>query len=116
MSPAQQLRQLRDVGRDPSRYLHPRLSAIEHTSSPDDVFAQMLKLIDGTSRGLPDPARVPTRDLDELDAIEMTKPTQEPAPKPKATAPSSAALPKSDAIPLRPAPEFAPRMKSLLPH
>jgi hypothetical protein len=90
-----------------------RVPLAQHVSGPEgepiDGFAELLKLIDGTSRGLPDPARVPTRDLDESAPIEMTSLTQEAALKSEATAvaPPAAARPVPEA-------DAAPRMKSLL--
>jgi hypothetical protein len=39
------------------------VSAVEHTDIPVDAFAEMFKLIDGTSRGLPDSARIELTDV-----------------------------------------------------
>jgi hypothetical protein len=46
-------------------FLHPRLSAVEHSGNPVDAIAEMLMLIDGRSKGqLPDPSEIPLdRDL-----------------------------------------------------
>jgi hypothetical protein len=44
---------------------------LQHSGGAD-AFAEMLKLIDGTSRGLPDPARIP-KDRDEPTDVAPTQ-------------------------------------------
>jgi hypothetical protein len=65
-----------ESAKDAAPYLHPRLSAVEHKGEQFDAITEILKLIDGTSRGLPDPAKIPGDD-----AIDVT-PTaaREPSP------------------------------------
>ena len=70
------LKAANEAAKDAAPYLHPRLSAVEHTARPDDFFTEMLKLIDGTSRGLPDPAHIPA-DRDVVDLPPM-QPVAEP--------------------------------------
>jgi hypothetical protein len=64
------LKAANESAKDAAPFLHPRLSAVEHTGNPVDAFTEILKLIDGTSRGLPDPSKIPDRDpsLEEGDA------------------------------------------------
>jgi len=46
-----------EAARDAAPYVHPRLSAIEHARGGQvNVLHELFKVIDGTGRGLPDPA------------------------------------------------------------
>jgi hypothetical protein len=54
------LKAANESAKDAAPFLHPRLSAVEHTGTPiDDAITEFLKLIDGTSRGLPDLSKIP---------------------------------------------------------
>jgi hypothetical protein len=66
--------------------LHPRLSAIEHSGSPLDAITEMLKLIDGKTKGLPDLSKIPP-DPDMIDItptqamLEPRAPNEPPVPR-----------------------------------
>jgi hypothetical protein len=70
------LKAAHESAKDAAPYLHPRLSAVEHKDERFDAFAEMLRLIDGTSRGLPDPSKIPA-DSDVID-VTPTPLAQEP--------------------------------------
>jgi hypothetical protein len=54
------LKAANESAKDAAPFLHPRLSAVEHSGSPiDDAITDFLKLIDGTSKGLPDLSKIP---------------------------------------------------------
>jgi hypothetical protein len=54
------LKAANESAKDAAPFLHPRLSAVEHSGTPiDDAITEFLKLIDGTSRGLPDLSKIP---------------------------------------------------------
>jgi hypothetical protein len=73
------LKAANESAKDAAPFLHPRLSAIEHTGTPiDDAITEFLKLIDGTSRGLPDLSKIPL-DPDIIDVTPMPL-----APEPQA--------------------------------
>jgi hypothetical protein len=58
------LKAANESAKDAAPFVHARLSAIEHSGSPLDAITEMLKLIDGTSKGLPDLSKIPLdRDL-----------------------------------------------------
>jgi hypothetical protein len=65
--------------------LHPRLSAIEHSGSPLDAITEMLKLIDGKTKGLPDQSKIPSRDLIDITPTQALPDPQMPreAPGPR---------------------------------
>src|SRR5262249_20381102 len=42
------LKAANESAKDAAPFLHPRLSAVEHTGNPVDAFTEILKLIDGT--------------------------------------------------------------------
>jgi hypothetical protein len=69
------------------------LSAVEHKGEQSDAFAEILKLIDGTSRGLPDQSKIPA----DRDMIDVT-PTLAPEPR----APNEALPVPLEAVPRRP--------------
>jgi hypothetical protein len=48
-----------EAAKDAAPYIHPRLSAVEHTDDQIDSFAEFLKTIGDSARDLPDPARIP---------------------------------------------------------
>jgi hypothetical protein len=48
-----------DAAKDSAPYIHPRLSAVEHTDDSVNPLAEILKLCASSTRGLPDPARIP---------------------------------------------------------
>jgi hypothetical protein len=63
------LKAANESAKDAAPFLHPRLSAIEHTGTPiDDAITEFLKLIDGTSKGLPDLSKIPA----DPDIIDVT--------------------------------------------
>ena len=96
------LKAANEAAKDAAPYIHPRLSAVEHKGSPVDAFAEMLKLIDGTSRGLPDPGRIP-KDRDELIDVTPTRAAPEPQTPPPSPPPA-----------VQPTLQAALRRKSLL--
>jgi hypothetical protein len=77
------LKAANEAAKDAAPYIHPRLSAVEHTGSRVDAFAEMLKLIDGTTKGLPDQSRIP-KDRDELTDVASTQAAPEPQAPPEA--------------------------------
>jgi hypothetical protein len=91
------LKAANESAKDAAPFLHPRLSAVEHKGEQFNPIAEILKLIDGTSRGLPDPARIP-KDPDEL--IDVAPATPEPQ-APAEALPAAVQLPP-EPIPRRP--------------
>jgi hypothetical protein len=71
------LKAANESAKDAAPFLHPRLSAVEHSGSTVDAITEMLKLIDGRSKGLPDPSEIPL-DRDELSEGIPTRATPEP--------------------------------------
>jgi hypothetical protein len=80
--------------------LHPRLSAIEHSGSPLDAITEMLKLIDGTTKGLPDLSKIPP----DPDIIDVTRRRLRPSPE-GLTKHRSGGCPTIDVAPTLPAPQ-----------
>jgi hypothetical protein len=75
------LKAANESAKDAAPFLHPRLSSIEHSGSPLDAITEMLKLIDGTSKGLPDLSKIPP-DPDMID-ITPTQALPDPPPVPR---------------------------------
>jgi hypothetical protein len=75
------LKAANESAKDAAPFLHPRLSAVEHTGSPVDAIAEMLMLINGETKGLPDQSKIPP----DPDIIDVT-PTPL-APEPEAPVP-----------------------------
>jgi hypothetical protein len=71
------LKAANEAAKDAAPYLHPRLSAVELKGEQSDAFAEILKLIDGTSRGLPDYSKIPP----DRDLIDVTPTTAAPDPQ-----------------------------------
>jgi hypothetical protein len=71
------LRAANESAKGAAPFLHPRLSAVEHSGSPVDAIAGMLMLIDGKTKGLPDPSQIHL-DRDELSESIPTRATPEP--------------------------------------
>jgi hypothetical protein len=72
------LKAANESAKDAAPFLHPRLSAVEHSGSPVDAIAEMLMLIDGKTKGLPDQSKIPP-DPDIIDVTPMPL-----APEPEA--------------------------------
>jgi hypothetical protein len=78
------LKAANESAKDAAPFLHPRLSAVEHTGSPiDDVITEFLKLIDGTTKGLPDLSKIPP----DPDIIDVTPTETPPVPRPSTGSP-----------------------------
>jgi hypothetical protein len=81
----QALRSASDAARDAAPYIHPRLSAVEHAHGGEvNLLHELFKVIDGTGRGLPDPAKV-------RPVLEYQGATGIPAPQATVTLPAAAA-------------------------
>jgi hypothetical protein len=88
------LKAANEAAKDAAPYLHPRLSAVEHKGEQFDAFAEILRLIDGTTKGLPDQSKIPP----DHDMIDVT-----PAPlAPEPQAPAEALPVPLEAVPRRP--------------
>ena len=73
------LKAANDAAKDAAPYLHPRLSAVEHTDNSDGGLAEILKLCAESTRGLPDPAKIPP-DRPPQEAPEPPSPSPTPPP------------------------------------
>jgi hypothetical protein len=74
-----------EAAKDAAPFVHPRLSAIEHSGSPVDAIAEMLMLISGETKGLPDQSKIPP-DPEIIDVTPMPL-APEPQAPPEAPVP-----------------------------
>ena len=88
------LKAANESAKDAAPFVHPRLSAVEHKGDQLDAIGEILKLIDGTSRGLPDPSKIPA----DRDMIDVTPTPLVPEPQ----APNEALPVPLEAVPRRP--------------
>ena len=77
------LKAANEAAKDAAPYIHPRLSAVEHTDNSDGGLAEIVKLCAESTRGLPDPAKIPPDRVEYIDVIpEPGELVQQPAPPP----------------------------------
>jgi hypothetical protein len=72
------LKAANESAKDAAPFLHPRLSAVEHSGRLiDDEIIEFLKSIDGTTKGLPDQSKIPL----DPDIIDVTPTPLAPEPQ-----------------------------------
>jgi hypothetical protein len=103
------LKAANDAAKDAAPYIHPRLSAVEHTDGAVNPLAEILKLCESSTRGLPDPSKIPP-DRETKPMIDVTPvglPSAGENQKPSSAPPPAGPSPSN--------PESPSWMKSLLP-
>ena len=76
------LKAANEAAKDAAPYIHPRLSAVDHSGGGKvSIFAQWRDEFAASVRGLPDPAKIPPDRVDYIDVIpESGELVQQPAP------------------------------------